>query len=216
MTSIYKKGSIEDCGNYRPISLLCVAYKVLAAILLRRLQDAGAEDKLTSTQFGFRRGQGTIDAKCMVRRKMEYAWATKHGSMSFLALDLKMAFDYIDPAALIRGLRRFGLPGQYLELVRNIYAGRSFRVRDGDSCSEEHHQFAGISQGCPLSPFLFVMLMTILMHDASLELPHEDQELLQKGCLASMLYADDTLLMGVSPDSLQGFLKAISKIMVKE
>ena len=37
VTAIYKKGGIEDCDNYRPISLICVAYKLFASMLLARL-----------------------------------------------------------------------------------------------------------------------------------------------------------------------------------
>ena len=52
VTAIFKKGAPEDCDNYRPISLLCVAYKVYATILLRRLQSAGAEARLSDTEPG--------------------------------------------------------------------------------------------------------------------------------------------------------------------
>ena len=40
--------SVEECENYRPISLLCVTYKLFAALVLHRLQLAGAEDRLTT------------------------------------------------------------------------------------------------------------------------------------------------------------------------
>ena len=62
VAAIFKKGDPACCENYRPISLLAVGYKIFAAILLRRLKDAGAEDRIWPTQFGFRSGCGCADA----------------------------------------------------------------------------------------------------------------------------------------------------------
>ena len=85
--AIYKKGDSSLCDNYRPISLLCVAYKLFSAILLRRIQRGGAEDRLSKTQFGFRRHRGTEDAIFAARRHIENAWAGKSSQVSLLALD---------------------------------------------------------------------------------------------------------------------------------
>ena len=49
-----------------------------------------------------------------------------------------------------------------------------------------------------------------IIHDSVAQLPSSDQELLRKGLLATVLYADDTLLMGIAADSLTRFLTAIS------
>ena len=78
-----------------PISLLAVGYKIFAAILLRRLKDAGAEDRIWPTQFGFRSGCGCADALFIARRKVENAWAQKNGNLLILALDWAKAFDSI-------------------------------------------------------------------------------------------------------------------------
>jgi len=131
--------------------------------------------------------------------------------MSLLALDWAMAFDSVDPEALVTMLRRFGLPDELLNIVRNIYSDRRFRVADGGNVSSERRQRAGISQGCPLSPFLFVMLMTVVMEDAVAQLSADDKKIHDSGALASTLYADDTLLVGVSTDSLQRYLAAVAE-----
>ena len=128
-----------------------------------------------------------------------------------LALDWKQAFDSIDPLAMIAALRRFGLPQHVLAVIKAIYSDRKFEVRDCGQTSDCKSQGSGISQGCPLSPFLFVMLMTVLMYDAAQSLPENDRKLLLSGDLAELLYADDTLLLSVSSDSLQRFLAAVSE-----
>eukprot|EP00959_Pyramimonas_sp_CCMP1952_P466226 9489631-Pyramimonas_sp.AAC.1 len=79
-------------------------------IMLRRLREAGAEEKIWKTQFGFRSGRGTADAIFLARRVIEEAWATKGGSAALLALDWAKAFDSISPEALSVSLKRFGCP----------------------------------------------------------------------------------------------------------
>ena len=56
---LLKKGNPALADNYRPISLLCVIYKLFSSMLLHRLKKAGVEDKIWETQFGFRSKRGT-------------------------------------------------------------------------------------------------------------------------------------------------------------
>ena len=72
---IFKKGKVEDCSNYRPLSLVNVADKVYALIILNRLKRSGAEARIWQSQYGFRRGRSTTDALHVVRRRIEAAWA---------------------------------------------------------------------------------------------------------------------------------------------
>lgn len=77
-----------------------------------------------------------------------------------VALDWAKAFDSIDPQGLLRALNRFGVPDNFVKVVSAIYTGRQFRVRECGQTSSYCNQQFGICQGCPLSPFLFSMVMT--------------------------------------------------------
>ena len=46
----------------------------------------------------------------MVRRQLDLALAQRHGCTALVALDWKKCFDSINVEAMIRALRRFGLP----------------------------------------------------------------------------------------------------------
>ena len=210
VSAIHKKGRVDHCENYRPISLLNVWYKVYAALVHKRLVNAGAEERLSETQFGFRSKRSTLDAIFVLRRRVDLAGAQRDGQVFVMALDWAKAFDSICPESMLAALRRFGLTEHVLGVIAAIYSSREFRVRDCGLESSSRPQHSGISQGCPLSPFLFVMLMTVLMRDAADKLPPGDQELLRQGSLAELLYADDTLLLSVSADSLERFLAAVS------
>ena len=105
-------------------------------------------------------------------------------------------FDSISPDALIHALARFGLKPQMLKVIRAIYSNRSFQVPDAGCTSHSHPQAFGICQGCPLSPLLFTMVMTVLMQDTKQSLRTNHAYAAHEGALVEeLLYADDTLLI---------------------
>ena len=120
--------------------------------------------RVSENQFGFKSGTGTIDALFLARRAIDKA--IKQSSPVFLiAIDWAKAFDSLMPHALYRALHRFGIPSDMIAMIQQIYSDRLFFVRDRDHESSQRHQHSGIIQGCPLSPFLFTITMTILMQD---------------------------------------------------
>ena len=106
---------------------------------------------------------------------------------------------------------RFGIPSEFVAMVDSIYSCRRFLVADGGYQSELHNQYFGISQGCPLSPFLFVILMTILMMDADTQLQEKHGDIFSGDLLIhSLLYADDTLLIDSSDANLEIYMNIIA------
>ena len=150
VTAIHKKGRVDLCENYRPISQLNVWYKVYAALVHKRLVEAGAEKRLSETQFGFRSGRSTLDAIFVLRRRVDLAGAQRDGKVFVMALDWSKAFDSINPESMLSALRRFGLTEHVLGVIAAIYSSREFRVRDCGQESSSRQQRSGISQGCPL------------------------------------------------------------------
>ena len=55
-----KKGNAKECSNYRTLSLISYASKVMLKILQARLQQFVIQD-LPDVQAGFRKGRGTRD-----------------------------------------------------------------------------------------------------------------------------------------------------------
>nr|VZI14126.1 unnamed protein product [Spirometra erinaceieuropaei] len=71
LVPILKKGDKTRCENYRGISLIGVAAKIFAIILLRRFQ-AVWESRTRSNQAGFRAGRGCADQIFTLRRILEF------------------------------------------------------------------------------------------------------------------------------------------------
>ena len=67
---------------------------------------------------------------------------------------------------MCEALRRFGLPADMVAMIGAIYSARYFSIVDHTGNSTEREQRAGIAQGCPLSPYLFIAVQTVMLHDA--------------------------------------------------
>jgi hypothetical protein len=185
--------------NYRPISLLTVGYKVLATMVHARIVQGGSEDRIRDSQFGFRRSRSVIDAIFMVQRLIDGAWEGRENQLSIIFLDWSKAFDKVDPLALIEALRRFGIPEKMVKMIAGIYAKRSFIVKDQGCTSKLMDQGSGIAQGCPLSPYLFVIMLTVVFADleeALTTLGLQEQ-------WVDVAYADDVALSSSNPIVLQ-------------
>jgi hypothetical protein len=67
---ICKRGDKTDCSNYRGISILSTAYKILSNILLARLTPH-VNEITGDHQCGFRRNRSTADQIFCIRQILE-------------------------------------------------------------------------------------------------------------------------------------------------
>ena len=203
-----KKKDPKLPSNYRPISLVNTVYKVYASVLHTRLKLA-IDDRISPSQYGFRSGRSTSAPLFVIRRLLELH--ERHGvSFYALFLDWAQAFDSVSHSALRISLTRLGVPSAFIEAVMAIYSTAQFQVKDSTSFSARHSFLRGIRQGCPLSPYLFILVLSALMEDvtSSYRSPFGIlHSVVTHGIpLTDIEYADDTLLLSRAAQSLNRFL----------
>ena len=72
IVSLYKnKGEKSDCSKYRSITLLSIAGKILARVLLNRLIPTTAQENTPESQCGFSANIGTVDVIFVLRKIQE-------------------------------------------------------------------------------------------------------------------------------------------------
>ena len=79
------------------------------------------------TQYGFRKNKSTIGAVFIARRLQELA-ERKGSSNMMLLLDWEKAFDKVDHEWLYTALESMGVPGQMLDVIKNMYKDPTFYV----------------------------------------------------------------------------------------
>ncbi|CAH8567887.1 unnamed protein product [Dicrocoelium dendriticum] len=153
IVTIFKGASRSECGSHRGISLISIASKLLASVILRRLTGT-REIQIRQEQAGFRRGRGCIDHIFTLRQLLEHRHIYWRPTV-VVFFDIKCAFDSVERHALWGCLLRKGVPEKYVNIIRALYARSSGRVRAYGKLSSPFNISSGVRQGFPLSPFLF-------------------------------------------------------------
>ena len=104
---------------------------------------------------------------------MEWATLTDR-DLYLLFFDRNQAFDSVDRQSMMIILRRFGLHSMELDLIRSFYTATSFGTQGFSNHTAKGAFSAGIRQGCPLSQSLFIIILSVILHDV-------DDVLLRKG-----------------------------------
>lgn len=145
---LFKKGDTKDLNNYRPISLLSVAYKILSKIIVRRISDV-LENNQPPEQAGFRSSYSTLDhilvVKEVIRKSEEF---TIPVIMCFV--DYFKAFDSVFIHSVLEALEEQGIEEEYIEWIHNTYVGSIMEVEGGEVEVKK-----GVRQGDPGSPKYF-------------------------------------------------------------
>ncbi|CAE1141694.1 unnamed protein product [Acanthosepion pharaonis] len=150
----FKKGDRKVCSNYRGISLLDVAAKTFAVLLLKRFQTV-RDARTHPTQCGFRPGKGCVDQIFNLRRTLEQRWAYQQPTV-LCFIDFAAAFDSVDRDALWKLMLADGIPVKLLHLIQGYYRathGHGHGWVYGEESSLRRQ--VRVPQECALSPTLF-------------------------------------------------------------
>ncbi|VDL98199.1 unnamed protein product [Schistocephalus solidus] len=163
---LYKrKGNWQLCDNHRGISLLNIARKIFARILLNRLTGHLEQGLRPESKCGFRRHHGTTDMIFAARQLQEKCQEMRtHLYTTFV--DLTKAFDTVNRDGLWKVMQKFGCPERFTHMVLQLHDGMTARVTDNGTVSEAFAVINGVKQGCVLTPTLISLMFSAMLMDA--------------------------------------------------
>ncbi|ODM20665.1 hypothetical protein SI65_03718 [Aspergillus cristatus] len=143
--------------SYRLIALLSTLGKGLERLMARRLAWIAIRHKiLHPQQFGALPCRSATDLAAALVHDIEEAWA-RGLSASMLTLDVKGAFDAVLSGRLIQRLQSQGWPSTVLHWVLSFTQDRTAAIRLDGHQSPTFAVPAGLPQGSPVSPILFML-----------------------------------------------------------
>nr|CAI5825473.1 unnamed protein product [Callosobruchus analis] len=145
----------NDPSTCRPISLMSCLMKTFERILKSRLEWWLEKNQLLpETQYGLRRGRGTIDCVSHLVTDIQINFS-QNTDLSSLFLDISSAYDNVQPGRLHEKLLHMRVPLNFASTLVNLFINRTVVIRCSDKIIGPRSVHKGLPQGSVISPLLF-------------------------------------------------------------
>ena len=153
---MHKQGKDELLiKNWRPISLLCVDFKILTKSLAMRVRDI-LPNLIHENQSGFVKNRYIGQGIRLVEDIIVYT--DKNDKVgAIVQLDFEKAFDSVSWQYMFDTLKNFNFGKNFIDWVKLCYTNIYSTVINNGFSSGWFRISRGVRQGCPLSCALFVL-----------------------------------------------------------
>uniref|UniRef100_A0A803NFE6 Reverse transcriptase domain-containing protein n=1 Tax=Cannabis sativa TaxID=3483 RepID=A0A803NFE6_CANSA len=196
---IPKKKNPELVTDLRPIALCNVLYKIITKVMANRMKPF-MDKAVSANQSAFIPGRLISDNILVSFEVLHYLKRKRQGKEGYMALKLDMskAYDRIEWGFLEAVLLKLGFSRKWVNLTLSCVTSASYTITHGGKEMGPIIPTRGIRQGCPLSPYQFILCAEGL---SALIKKYEGRGWLH-GCkvangaprISHMLFADDSYL----------------------
>ena len=157
---LLKKSTLDKEGlqNYRPVSNLPFASKLVEKVVARQMNDHVDGNTLRDKmQSAYRSGHSTETALLRIKNDID-AVLDRKSMVILVMLDLSSAFDTIEHEVLLTRLEHtFGITDKALAWLRSYLSERHQNVVVDSTMSADYVLQCGVPQGSVLGPVLYCM-----------------------------------------------------------
>ena len=197
-----KDKALDELKHWRPLTLLNCDYKIASKAIASRLKTV-LPGLIDNDQTGFLKGRSITENICLINNVISYT-ETKNIPGMLLFVDFEKAFDTIEWSFVCQTLLRFGFGTSFIKWINVFYCGIQSCVVNNGWSSPFFELGRGVRQGCPLSPYIFILCAEILAIAVRKDTTMKGISIGNVECKLSQ-FADDTALI------LDGSLKSLQR-----
>ncbi len=151
------KGDYTIAKSWRPISLLATLGKILESVVAERISHAVETYGLLPTNhFGARKQRSAEQALLLLQEEIYTAWRGRK-ILSLISFDIKGAYNGVCKDRLLQRMKARGMPEELCRWVEAFCSDRTASIQvNGQTSETQKLPQAGLPQGSPLSPILFL------------------------------------------------------------
>ena len=199
-----------DIAKWRPISLLCVDYKIITKALTNRLLPT-LEEIISIEQSATVPNRTIYNNLFTIRDIIVYS--NKKKIPTYIQnFDQEKAFDKVDRNNKFKCLKKMNYPQQYIDFIKIIYQETYSQVQNNGYFSDCIALERGVRQGCPLSFPLYCTQNDVFTNNVNkdpnikgLKLPDRKEN------LKLSQYADDTSFISTNFSDIPFIFEQFSK-----
>ena len=194
VNAIFKnKGSRKLAECYRGISIVYLVAEIFDIILLNRFKNWFIPSDLNTA---YQPEMSTADHVFLQRCLISYSRKVKE-KLFIVSIDFDGAFDRVSRSVLMKKLCRFGAGAIFVSCIASMYMKTDNIIfHDGDHIM--YTLFAGIKQGLPLSPLLFLFYVNDLF--SFFESVHGNTSNIIYEIVHVLMHADDANILASTRD----------------
>jgi len=153
---IPKENRPSSFARFRPISLCNSSYKILSKVIASRLKPF-LPSLISENQGGFLANRHISDTILLVQEAI-HSSQSRNEKGFVLKLDLANAFDRARHSFLFVALKKMGFEASFLNLIKACITRPWITPLVNGRLGEAFQSTRGLIQGCPLSPYLFILM----------------------------------------------------------
>jgi Reverse transcriptase (RNA-dependent DNA polymerase) len=185
-------------GGIRGIGLLETLWKLIAIIIKDRILDSVTFD---DALHGFLPTWGTSTAILEAKLHLDTT-ITDGNTINQIFIDLSKAYDSICRTKLLQLLQGYGMGPKVLLILQNFWKQLWLAPKQGRIYSDPIKSNKGVTQGDPLSPILFNIVVDAVIREARCLHPTLTD-------INTIFYADDGLISGQYLQHVQTYINTL-------